>query len=103
MSWPEPTLFLWALFVVTALGALLRVRIESREDHVILTVAGAVDAAILGVRSLALVGAAALVAVPLIWLWNCVPPNRARLGPRRALQSTAWLALSLVALLTGFL
>jgi len=101
-DWPDTPLFLAGLFLLTVLGAVMRIRIESREDHVILTVTAAVDVAILGLRGLALVWAAVLVGAGCIWAWAVLPRHRARLGPTRARQSIAWLGVTSLGLTAGF-
>jgi signal transduction histidine kinase len=101
-EWPEPPLFLAGLFLLTVLGAIMRIRIESREDHVILTVAAAVDVAILGLRGVALVWVAVLVGAGCIGIWAVLPRHRERLGPSRARQSIAWLGVTTLGLTAGF-
>ena len=62
MAFDEPALFVAGLFAVILAGALLPIRLEGREDHVVLTMAGAVDAALLGARGLLLVWCAVAAA-----------------------------------------
>src|SRR5690606_14945066 len=68
-----PAAFVWSLFAVTTLGALLRLSFENREDHFVLTIAATVDAALLGRWSLALVWGSVLLAMPMVLAWSFVP------------------------------
>jgi signal transduction histidine kinase len=62
VSWPEPALFLWGLFVMTTLGALLPLDVGRRQDHIVLTITATVALALLGPRGLVLIWGAVVVA-----------------------------------------
>lgn len=98
-----PAPFVWALFAVTVLGAALRLRFESREDHIVLTIAATVAAAILGLAAIPLVWAAVIVAMPLVGVWSLLPANRDRLGLAGARRSMVWMVISAFATTIGFL
>lgn len=70
MTWSEPPLFLLALFVLTALGAVLPVEVDGREDHIVLALATPSVIALLGPRGALFLPAAVLVAVPVTALRN---------------------------------
>jgi len=100
--WNEPTLFVLGLFAVTAVGCLLPIQIDDREDHIVLTIAAAVDGGILGARGLVLVWGGVLVAAPLLLAWSFLPRNRDRLGGRGALRKIAFACLTAFAVTVGF-
>lgn len=97
-----PAAFIWSLFAVTTLGALLRLSFENREDHFVLTIAATVDAALLGRWSLALVWGSVLLAMPMVLAWSFVPANRDRLGGRGARRSVLWMVVSAASISIGF-
>lgn len=102
LTWTEPPLFVWGLFAVTACGALLWIRIDERQDHIILTIAATVDVALLGPRALVLVWGGVAVAAPAMLVWCMVPRNRERLGGPGALRSVGWSVLSAFSITVGF-
>lgn len=102
----EPALFVWGLFVVTAIGALLPIRVSTREDHVVLTIAATVDASLLGPPSLVLVWGGVAVAAPLIAGWAAVARGRGWPGgraPAEAWRSIVWVGTSAFAITAGFI
>ncbi len=103
MIWDEPWLFVFGLFAYCALGTLLPIRVENREDHIILTVTASVAGGILGPPALVLVWAGIAVGAPLVLLWSALPRNRTTLGVPAGLRSVAWMLVSGVALTVGFL
>ena len=103
MIWDEPALFVFGLFAYCAIGTLLPIRVENREDHIILTVTASVAGGIFGPPAILLVWAGVATGAPLVFLWSVLPPNRARLGARTGARSVMWIVVSGVALTIGFL
>jgi signal transduction histidine kinase len=102
MVWNEPALFVLGLFAVTAIGCLLPIRIDEREDHIVLTIAAAVDGGLLGARSLVLIWGGVLIAVPLLLTWCLLPRNRERLGLRGARRKITFVGITAFAVTVGF-
>ncbi|MBI2706625.1 MAG: HAMP domain-containing histidine kinase [Actinobacteria bacterium] len=101
MTWNEPALFIGGLFLVTLAGALLPIRLEGREDHVVLTISSAIDTALLGPRGLMLIWGAVALAAPLIIASHLLPWRRAS-GAAGAIRSIAWVVVTAVAVSLGF-
>jgi signal transduction histidine kinase len=97
-----PAGFVWGLFVVTAIGALLPVRTERREDFPIMAIAVTVAASLLGPWCLPMLWAAVAVTAPVWVAWNVVPRHRSRLGWTGAGRSLVWLLVTAVACTVGF-
>lgn len=102
MEWSEPFLYLLGLYAVLLAGALLPIHIESRQDHIIMTMASAAAGGILGMRALVLVWLAVVTAAPLIYGWEMLRPDRDDHASRDALASVAWAFLSAIAVSVGF-
>lgn len=94
MSWDEPTGFLAPLFAVTLLGALVPIRIDDREDHLLLAIAAPVGIAILGARGLLLVAVAVVLAIPVQVLRAATGSDGSRIDAVRARRYVGWLATS---------
>lgn len=101
MTWDPPTAYVVGLFVVITIGVVLPVRLEDREDHVILTIAGAVGLGVMGIAVLPLVWCGVVVGVPFICAWALLPRNVERLGWPGATRSVAWAVVTGVAITVG--
>ncbi len=100
MIWNAPAAFVLAMFAVTTIGALLPIRIEDREDHIVLTIAVSVDMSIFGPPAYILVWGGVLLAMPLIAAWHLLPRPQAG-GRRGAVRAIGWLAVTAVAVSVG--
>jgi signal transduction histidine kinase len=94
VTWDEPTGFLAPLFAVTLLGALVPIRIDDREDHLLLAIAAPVGIAILGGRGLVLLATAVLLAIPFQVLRAAGGSDGRGLDTVRARRYVGWLATS---------
>jgi len=101
MIWNEPALFIAGLLVVLFAGALLPIRLEGREDHVVLTLGSYVVIALLGPRGLFLVWVAVAFAAPTILCLSFLPRRRG-VGVSGATRSIAWTVVTAVALSVGY-
>ena len=102
MLWDEPALFVIGLSAVMAVGCLLPIQIDDREDHIVLTIAAAVAGGILGIRALVLVWSGVAFAVPVLLAWSFLPGNRDRLGLRGWIRKVGFVALTAFAVTVGF-
>lgn len=102
MTWNEPTLYILGMFGVIFVGALLPTHIESREDHIVITIASGVAGGILGPKALILVWGAVVLAAPLILVWHLLVRRRPERPVRAALVSMTWPFLSAFAVTVGF-
>jgi signal transduction histidine kinase len=100
--WDEPALFVIGLSAVMAVGCLLPIQIDDREDHIVLTIAAAVAGGILGIRALVLVWSGVAFAVPVLLAWSFLPGNRDRLGLRGWIRKVGFVALTAFAVTVGF-
>lgn len=101
--WDAPLVFVVGCFVVCTAGALLPVRLEEREDHIILTIAASAAGGVLGVAVLPLLWAAMAVAIPFVCAWSLLPRHVDRIGWPGARRSVAWLGVSGFAITVGAL
>ncbi len=100
MVFNAPTAFVVAMFVVTAVGAMLPIRVEGREDHIVLTIAVSVDMSIFGPPAYYLVWGGVLLAMPIVAAWHLLPRPRAG-GRRGAVRAIGWLSVTAVAVSVG--
>lgn len=101
MTWEEPAGFLWALFALSVLGAVLPVPIDDREDHILLAIVTPVVLAILGARGLAMVWGAVVMALPVIAVRNGRGPAGRRWDGVAARQQVGWTAMSALCVTAG--
>lgn len=101
MTWNEPVGFLLALFVLTALGAMLPVPVDGREDHIVLALATPSVIALLGPRGALFLPAAVVVAVPVLLARNARPGRDpvVELEPFR--RQFGWLVISALCIFAG--
>lgn len=101
----EPALFLWGVFAIITVGALLPIRIDNRQDHIVLTIAATVAAAIFGLPALGMLWASVAVAIVVMALARGVLVALGR-GASHVLhdvpRSAGWVVLSAFATTIGF-
>ncbi len=103
MTWTEPWWFLLGLFLVQYAGALLPIRVEEREDHIILTMSSGVTAGLLGPRALVILWGATLLAAPTRFVAGAIGWRGQRPPPRTTLRSVAWIVVTSVSCSVGYL
>jgi hypothetical protein len=75
-AWDAPPLFVWGVFAIMVIGALLPLRIETREDYFVITMGAGVATAVLGPSALVLAWGAIVVAAPVLVAWNLLLARR---------------------------
>lgn len=101
MTWDEPAGFLFALFALTALGAMLPISIDEREDHIVLALVTPVVIAILGARGVLLVWTGVALALPVIAARNLRGPPGRRWDGASARRQLSWTATSALCVTAG--
>ena len=98
-----PALFVWGLVAIVAIGGLLPVRLDQREDHVVPTIVSAVCVSLLGGSGLLISLLGFLIAALALLLWSRVPQLGERLHPDGVPRSIAWLGVTALSITVGFI
>lgn len=98
-----PPLFVWGLFVLIAVGALLPVRLDRREDHVIPTIVAAVAVALLGPPALIIILGGFVVAVLALLIWSRIPRHGEPMNPDGTRRSIMWMGVTALSVTVGFI
>ena len=98
-----PPLFIWGLFATVAVGGLLPVRLDQREDHVVPTIVSAVCVSLLGAAGLLIALAGFLASAIALLVWSRIPHQRERLHPDGVPRSIAWLGVTALSITVGFI
>lgn len=102
MSADAPTVFWVGILVICTLGVLLPLRLDDREDHIVLTVGATVAGGAMGAQGVILVWGALALGAPLIVGWAVLGRRFSHLGWHGAGQRLKWAGLSAASITVGF-
>lgn len=101
MTWDEPLGFLLALYALMALGAMLPIPIDEREDHIVLALVTPVVIGILGGRGVLMIWLAVAAALPVIAVRNLRGPAGHRWDGASARRQLSWTVTSALCVTVG--
>lgn len=102
MGFDAPDSFVIGTFLITIIGFLLPVRIEGREDYLVIAYAAVVAGAVLGPRAVILTWSGVVVAFPLVLIRHLVIARDPRVALRGAVASIAYASVTVLAVTAGF-